>query len=126
MIVIHSDFDLPVRRSTQHGVFRHHSCSQGLRAVAVGGATQVLQFNAQARLIKHGVGYSQYKHYMHNIEENSLEIISIEQRIEYKRSQISAEDNPIMPASKKNAGQLLIHLADDRTDIPSCITDDRG
>ena len=28
--------------STQHGVFRHHSCSQGLRAVAVGGATQVL------------------------------------------------------------------------------------
>ena len=42
MIVIHSDFDLPVRRSTQHGVFRHHSCSQGLRAVAVGGATQVL------------------------------------------------------------------------------------
>ena len=27
--------------STQHGVFRHHSCGQGLRAVAVGGAAQV-------------------------------------------------------------------------------------
>ena len=29
VIVIHSDFDLSVRRSSQHGTFRHHSCDQG-------------------------------------------------------------------------------------------------
>ena len=48
--MIHSDFDLRVRHSTQHGTFRHHSCDQGLRAVAVGGATQVLQWRGSARL----------------------------------------------------------------------------
>ena len=36
-------FDLPVRRDAHaYGVFRHHSCGQGPRAVAVGGAAQVI------------------------------------------------------------------------------------
>ena len=30
--------------STQHGAFRHHSCGQGLRAVAVGRANSMLVF----------------------------------------------------------------------------------
>ena len=57
-----------------------------MKLEAVMSSHRMLPFKAQARLIKHGIGSSQYKHYMHTIEEKRLELISIEQRIEYKRS----------------------------------------
>ena len=96
-----------------------------MKLEAVMSSHRMLQFKAQARLTTHGVDSSQYKNYVQKIEEKRMEIISINQRIEYKRSLMNAEYNPTMPSSKNSACQLL-HLADDRMQIPSGITDNRG
>ena len=92
---------------------------------AVTSSHEMLRFKAQARLKTHGVGSSQYKNYSQTIEEKRMEIVSITQRIEYKRSLLHAEDNPTTHSSKTVACHLL-HLRDDRADIPSGIFDNRG
>ena len=97
-----------------------------MKLEAVIASHRMLQFKAQTRLSTHGPVSRQYEHLTRKIEEKRLEIVSIQHRIDFRKSKIEAEDNPTMPSSKKNAGKLLVHMADDRTDIPSGITDDRG
>ena len=96
-----------------------------LKLDAVVASHQMLQYKAQTRLSTHGSESRQYEHYMRKIEGKRLEIVSISQRIEYKKAQIDADDNPTMPTSKKNAGRLFVLQADDRMEIPSGITESR-
>ena len=84
-----------------------------MKLEAVMASHGILQFKAKARLTSHGFESSQYKNCMQNIEEKKMEIISIKQRIEYNRSLVHAEDNPVMHSSKTNVGRLL-HLAGGR------------
>ena len=97
-----------------------------LKLDAVVASHQMLQYKAQTRLSTHGSESRQYEHYMRKIEGKRFKIVSISQRIEYKKAHINADDNPTMPTSKKNAGRLFVLQADDRMEIPSGITDDRG
>ena len=94
----------------------------GKKLVALTSSHNMSQFNAQARLETHGIDSSQYNNYLQRIEEKRMEMISVNQRIAYKRSLLDADDNPTMNASKKVSGQLLL-MKDDRTDIPSGIID---
>ena len=70
---------------------------------------EMWQFKAQSRLKTHGVDSSQYTHYLQRIEEKRMEIISISQRVTYKRCLLDAEDNAIMHSSKKITGQFIVY-----------------
>ena len=72
-----------------------------MKLEAVIASHRMLQFKAQTRLSTHGAGSRQYEHFTRKIEEQRLEIVSIQQRIDYRKSQVEADENPTMPSSKK-------------------------
>ena len=109
-----SSFESSLRSESQMSISAFSSNSDNhtrtveqlnMKLEAVMASHRMLQFKAKARLTSHGVESSQYKNYMQKIEEKKMEIISIKQRIEYKRSLAHAEHNPTMPSSMKNVGR---------------------